>query len=120
KKFISLSENEEKGVNKRYIITHKKTKEEQSNRWANLSNFDRNSTIKLAESCGAPIEDGTHQEVSREEGEEMNFQEFMKKNNAIEHGDEIDGKTVVVIGKPGSLSGAEFTVFEDDYLNENK
>lgn len=120
KKFVSLLENEQKGVNKRYIITHKKTKEEQSSRWASLSNFDRNSTIRLAESCGAPIEDGIHQEVSREEGEEMNFHEFMKKNNSIEHGDDVDGKTVVVIGKPGSLSGAEFTVFEDDYLNENK
>ena len=27
---------------------------------------------------------------------------------------------VVVVGKPGSLSGAEFKVFEDEYLNESK
>jgi hypothetical protein len=120
KKFTTLTENEEKGINKRYIITHKKTKKEEENRWKSLSNFDRNSTIRLAESCGCPVEDGKHQEVSREQGEEINTKEFMQRNNDIDHGDEIEGKSVVVVDKPGSLSGAEFKVFEDDYLNENK
>jgi hypothetical protein len=58
--------------------------------------------------------------VSREQGEKENEVEFMKRNNGVDHGDEIDGKAIVVVGKPGSLSGAEFKVFEDDYLNENK
>jgi hypothetical protein len=44
----------------------------------------------------------------------------MKRNTNVDHGDTVDGKTVVVVSKPGSLSGAEFKVFEDDYLNENK
>jgi hypothetical protein len=121
KKFTTLTEHEEKGVNKRYIITHQKTKEEESNRWAALSGFDKNSTIRLAESCGAPIEDGVKEKmVSREQGEEENMREFMQRNSNVDHGDEIEGKAVVVVGKPGSLSGAEFKVFEDDYLNESK
>ena len=120
KKFTTLTENEEKGINKRYIITHQKTKKEESDRWKSLSNFDRNSTIRLAESCGCPVEDGKGQEVSREQGEEINTKEFMQRNSGVGHGDEVDGKAVVVVDKPGSLSGAEFTVFEDDYLNENK
>lgn len=121
KKFISESEQKELGVNKRYIITHKTTGEEQSKKWAKLSNFEKNSTIKLAESCGCPVEDGTkHQQVSREQGEEMNKKEFMKRNQGVDAGDVVDGKKVVVVDKPGSLSGAEFKVFEDDYLNENK
>jgi len=121
KKFTTLTENEEKGINKRYVITHKKTKEEESNRWAKLSGFERNSTIRLAESCGGEIEDGSkHQEVSREQGEDMNMKEFMQRNSGVDHGDEIEGKAVVVVGKPDSLSGAEFKVFEEDYLNENK
>ena len=41
RKFSSLLENEEKGINKRYIITEKFTKEEQSRRWKQL--FENNS-----------------------------------------------------------------------------
>jgi hypothetical protein len=121
KKFISESEHKELGVNKRYIITHKSSKEEEINKWAKLSNFEKNSTIKIAESCGCPVDNGIEDKlVSREQGELENEQNFMKRNDNIEHGDEIDGKTIVVVGKPGSLSGAEFKVFEEDYLNENK
>jgi hypothetical protein len=121
KKFVSLTENEEKGINKRYIITHQKSAEEESNRWKALSNFDKNSTIRIAEACGCDIDDGTKEKtVSREQGEEENKRDFMKRNSNVDHGDTVDGKAVVVVSKPGSLSGAEFKVFEDDYLNENK
>jgi len=121
KKFVSLTENEEKGINKRYIITHKNTSDEESNRWKALSNFDKNSTIRLAESCGCPIEDGkTEKIVSREQGEEENMKEFMQRNSNVDHGDEIEGKAIIVVPKPSSLSGAEFKVFQDEYLNENK
>lgn len=121
KKFVSLTENEDKGINKRYIITHQKSAEEESNRWKALSNFDKNSTIRIAEACGCDIDDGTKEKtVSREQGEEENKRDFMKRNSNVDHGDTVDGKSVVVVAKPGSLSGAEFKVFEDDYLNENK
>ncbi len=121
KKFVSLSENEEKGINKRYIITHQASKEDETKKWAKLSNFEKNSTIRIAESCGCPVEDGTTEKmVSREQGEVENEKEFMKRNSNVGHGDTVDGKAVVVVSKPGSLSGAEFKVFEDDYLNENK
>lgn len=121
KKFVSLTENEEKGINKRYIITHKATQQEEASKWAKLSNFEKNSTIRIAESCGCPIEDSTTEKmVSREQGELENEKEFMKRNSNIDHGDTVDGKKVIVVSKPGSLSGAEFKVFEDDYLNENK
>jgi hypothetical protein len=121
KKFITESEHKDKGVNKRYIITHKPTAEEESNKWAKLANFEKNSTIRLAESCGCPVDDGTNEKmVSREQGEQENEREFMQRNNGVDAGDSIDGKAVIVVGKPGSLSGAEFKVFEEDYLNENK
>jgi len=120
RKFVGLTENEEKGVNKRYIITHKKSKEEESNRWKSLSDFEKNSTIRLAESCGCDEPEVSHKEVSREQGEIENEKEFMKRNQEIDAGDSVDGKEVIVVPKPDSLSGAEFKVFEDDYLNESK
>lgn len=121
RKFITESENNDKGVNKRYIITHKKSAEEESNRWKNLSNFEKNSTIKIAESCGCPVDNGTSEKmVTREQGEKEIANEFMKRNTNLNHGDEINGKKVIVVSKPGSLSGAEFKVFEEDFMNENK
>lgn len=121
KKFTTLTEHKEKGINKRYVITHKKSSEEELNRWKNLSGFEKNSTIRIAESCGCPIEDGVKEKmVSREQGENENIKEFMQRNNGVNHGDEIEGKTVVVVPKPNSLSGAEFKVFQDEYLNEGK
>ncbi len=121
KKFTTLNENEEKGVNKRYIITHKRDANEEKNRWNSLANFEKDSTIKIAESCGCPVEDGVKEKmVSREQGEAENERDFMKRNQAINAGDEVNGKVVVSVAKPGSLSGAEFKVFQDDYLNENK
>jgi len=118
KKFISLTENEDKGVNKRYIITHKKTKEEESNRWGKLVGFDKNETIKLAESCGAPIEDGKPVELAKEKKSMLS--ESFKRNTNVSGGDEVNGKKVISVVKPGSLSNATFKVFEEDYLNENK
>jgi len=121
KKFITESEHKELGVNKRYIITHKLSKDEEANKWAKLANFERNSTIRLAESCGCPVDDGTKEKmVSREQGEQENEREFMQRNNNVDAGDTLDGKEIVVVAKPGSLSGAEFKVFKDDYINESK
>ena len=121
RKFVTESEHEEKNINKRYIITHKKTAEEESNRWKNLSNFEKNSTIKIAESCGCPIDNGVSEKmVTREQGERDNEKEFMKRNTSVDHGDEINGKRIIVVPKPNSLSGAEFKVFEEDYINESK
>jgi hypothetical protein len=121
RKFISEAEHKELGVNKRYIITPKKTADEESDRWKRLAGFQKNETIKLAESCGCPTEDSTSEKmVTREQGEEMNKKEFMKRNNNVDHGDEIGGRAVVVVPKPNSLTNATYKVFEDDYLNEGK
>ena len=118
KKFTSLTENEEKGVNKRYIITHQKSGEEESNRWSKLVGFDKNSTIRIAESCGAPIEDGKKVELAKEKPSMLS--ESFKRNDNVNSGDEFNGKKVISVVKPGSLSNAKIKVFEEDYLNESK
>lgn len=121
RKFITESENLDSGVNKRYIITHKTTSEEESNRWKRLSSFNKDETIKLAESCGGKVDDGTKTRiVSREEGEKLNKEDFIKRNKEIECGEELNGMKVVSVDKPNSITNATYKVFEDDYLNENK
>lgn len=119
RKFATLKENEEKGVNKRYIVTEQRTKEEEENRWKKLALFETYETIKNAESCGCADVEDSH-EVSMEHGQEENEKEFMQRNSDAEVGGEVDGRVVVMVPKPNSLSNAMFKVFEDDYLNEGK
>lgn len=118
RKFTSLNENEEKGINKRYIVTEQRSSDEQSNRWKKLSLFETYETINAAENCGCGAEDLGH--VSAEQGQKENEIEFMKRNSDAEAGGQVDGRDVVMVSKPGSLSNAMFKVFQDDYLNEGK
>lgn len=122
RKFASLSENEEKGINKRYIVTEQRNEEEQSDRWKKLAMFETYETIKRAENvieeCGCNVDDS--HEVSMEQGEAENERDFMQRNSDVEAGGEVDGRVVLIVPKPNSLSNAMFKVFQDDYLNEGK
>ena len=119
RKFSSINENEEKGINRRYIVTEKRSSDEQSDRWKKLSLFETYDTInhldKLDE-CGC---NDNHQ-VSMSQGEEENERDFMQRNSDVEAGGEVDGREVVIVAKPNSLSNAMFKVFKEDYLNENR
>ena len=46
--------------------------------------------------------------------------EFLLRNADAEAGGTVDGRNVIVVPKPNSLSNAMFKVFEDDFLNESK
>lgn len=132
RKFSSLNENEEKGINKRYIITEKLNKEEEVNNWKRLTSFEKNESITNAENvisderyneiiseCTAPI--GYNDKyVSREEGEVEDSQEFSQRNNDLENGEVHNNKKVIIIMKPNSLSNSSYKVYEEDYLNENR
>ena len=126
KKFTSLNENKEKGVNKRYIITEHRTLEEEENRWKKLAMFETYETIKKAENvieeCGCDALPAEHEnEVSMEQGEAEDERAFRERNLDAEVGsDNIDGKVVIMVPKPNSLSNAMFKVYQEDYLNENK
>lgn len=133
KKFISENEQKELGINKRYVITHKKTAKEESDRWKKLSNLGAYETIKEAEEvisdsetqklmeCGCPgsVSDASNT-VSRAEGEKENEQDFMERNDGVEAGESIEGKSVVIVPKSKTISNVKYKVFEEDFLNENK
>lgn len=121
RKFSSLNENIEKGINKRYIVTEQRNVDEQNDRWKRLSLFEAyetiNSTDDVIEECGCGIDNHM---VSMDAGQEENEKDFMQRNSDAEAGGEVDGRAVVMVSKPNSLSNAMFKVFQDDYLNENK
>ncbi len=72
RKFSSLEENEKAGINKRYIITEKLSKEQQSKRWKQLYENDC--------FCGIKDSDNT---ISRDDYEQQANKEF-NTNNQIE------------------------------------
>lgn len=120
KKFITIEENEEKGINKRYIITQQRSDEEEKSNWKKLAMFETYQTIKKAETISENdkiaedvkvklISENTHKD-------EQNF----RKRLDINEGDSIDGRKVILVAKNNSLSNAILKVFEDDFLNESK
>ena len=135
KRFNSILENEKLGVNKRYIITEKTTKEYEKERMSRLAGFKLYETINdaenLSEVLGAePIVDGTKVNVENSEDKfglrdgfdsegENNFPEDFPLDNHEPEKNSINEETVEVI-KPGSLFGLTYKFKKLDFLNENK
>jgi hypothetical protein len=116
-------------VNKRYIVTEKRNVDEEKDRWKKLSLFETYETIRKAEglcecleecSCGASDSYEDDNLMTMYQGQEENERDFMQRNQNAEAGEFIDGKEVVIVAKPKSLSNAMYKVFKDDFMNENK
>lgn len=116
RKFTTIQENEEKGINKRYIVTEQRNEEEQNNRWKKLVLFEGSETIKRAERVTEESEFSKEVPVVKEEIS----REIMMRNLDAEVGGIFEGRAVILVPKPNSLSNAMLKVFEDDFLNESK
>jgi hypothetical protein len=129
RKFALNEVNEKEGVNKKYIVTEKRSAEEEKERWKRLSMMETSETIHKAENivecscgCNGTCGCGNQEEeyVTMNQGQEENEQEFMQRNQDAESGEMIDGKEVIIVAKPNSLSNAMYKVFKSDFMNENK
>ena len=138
KRFNSILENEKLGVNKRYIITEKTTKEYEKERMSRLAGFKLYETIKGAENLSEVLGAEPELEVksSVPEGAQdcgMFHPDFGKdtfdgegENNfpedfALEtpEASALNEETVE-IQKPGSLFGLTYKFKKKDFLSENK
>ena len=121
---------DEEGVNKRYIVTEKRDVNEQKDRWKKLSLFETYETIHKAEgmcecmdecSCGGGSNYSEDESlVTMDQGQEENERDFMQRNQEAESGEFVDGKEVVIVAKPKSMTNVLYKVFKDDFMNENK
>lgn len=121
---------DEEGVNKRYIVTEKRDLNEQKDRWKKLSLFETYETIHKAEgmcecmdecSCGGGSNYSEDENlVTMDQGQEENERDFMQRNQEAESGEFVDGKEVVIVAKPKSMTNVLYKVFKDDFMNENK
>jgi len=120
---------DEEGVNKRYVVTEKRSVGEEKDRWKKLSLFETYETIHKAEglcecmnecTCGASDSYEDDNLVAMDQGQEENERDFMKRNQEAENGEFVDGKEVVIVAKPQSMTNVLYKVFKDDFMNENK
>lgn len=129
RKFALNEVNEKEGMNKRYIVTEHRSAEEEKERWKRLAMMETYETIHKAESlcecmgectcgCGDSVSDEEY--VTMDQGQEENEQDFMQRNQDAEAGEMVDGKEVIIVAKPNSLSNAMYKVFKNDFMNENK
>lgn len=124
KKFFSLEENQEKGINKRYLITEKTSEEYQRERWKKLSSFKTYESIKEAEEMNDFFD-------SLQENKQpfVNPLTLKRLTENVSHDDIFNDETTpvenksedtVIVEKPNSKFGLEYKFFKEDFLNESK
>lgn len=120
---------DEEGVNKRYIVTEKRNVDEEKDRWKKLSLFETYETIHKAEgmcecmnecTCGSSDSYEDDNLVTMGQGQEENERDFIQRNQDAESGEFVDGKKVIIVSKPNSMTNVKYKVFKDDFMNENK
>jgi hypothetical protein len=125
KKFSNIFENEEKGVNKRYIITEKTTEEFEKERMQKLSGFKLYESIKSAENLDEVFEKNGNEEDFITTEYDIDMHGYSEEPTFVEPNfktveDVVVNEEYVEVEKPGSLFGLKYKFKKSDFLNENK
>lgn len=118
KKFSNILENEEKGINKRYIITEKTTEEFEKERMSRLANFKLYETIKSAEN----LDNVLSEDVDFYEEEDVNllFESEEKEIFETKNDNILNEEEYIEVQKPNSIFGLKYKFKKKDFLNEDK
>jgi len=118
KKMFSTSENEAKGINKRYLVTEKTSDEYLKERWKKLTSFKLNESIVENEELNEFLNECDY--TSKPIIPSKPCKEPIKVIK--EHVKEINSNSeeTVIVKKPGSLFELEYKFYKKDFLNENK
>ena len=123
KKIFTDSENKEKGINKKYLITEKTTDEYKKDRWSKLSNFKLYESIKEAEKVIDPDEYDNLPLIPPlgkggfEPSDEI---EYFEKDMIQSDDDNQLAEEMVFVEKPSSSFGTQYKFYKKDFLNESK
>ena len=110
---------EEKGINKRYIITEKTTEEFEKERMKKLSGFKLYESIKEAENLDSAFKEDVIEEPIMDTAEFEFIQPETDMPN-VEIEDVVINEEFVEVEKPGSIFGLKYKFKKADFLNENK
>jgi hypothetical protein len=123
KKLFTDSENKEKGINKRYLVTEKTSKEYLKERWAKLTNFKIYESIQENEELNTALNECGCEEQPLTA---MKSFEAPKDYEVSPEGIDVNDipadnlEETVTVQKPGSLFGLEYVFYKKDFLNEDK
>jgi hypothetical protein len=118
KKIFSESENIEKGVNKKYLITEKTTDEYQKERWSKLSNFKIYESIREAEEVVNPEEYDELPPVAPKAN--LSEAEYFERDMTAPEETKPHGEEHIDVEKPSSMFGTTYRFYKNDFLNESK
>lgn len=118
KKIFSESENIEKGINKKYLITEKTTEEYQKERWSKLSSFKIYESIKEAEEVVNPEEYDELPPVTPLAP--INEAEYFERDMTAPEETKTHGEECIDVEKPSSMFGTTYRFYKNDFLNESK
>lgn len=127
KKFFSLNENKDKGINKRYLVTKKTTSEYEKERWSKMVNLKSRETIKEAEEMNNFFET-----LSENKDPEtlLNFKPVLNESLKYSSDDIFEepkkpinentgDNEIIEVENPKSKFGTCFKFFKKDFLSEN-
>ncbi len=122
KKVFLLNENEEKGINKRYLITEKPSETYEKERWAKLSNFQIYESIRKAENVlnkDEVIDDVIYSQpaLGKDGFEPSDEVEYFEKEIMNSTAEDLK-EDFVTVDKPGSRFGITYKFNKKDFLNE--
>lgn len=127
KKFFSLNENKDKGINKRYLVTEKTTEEYEKERWSKMVNLKTRETIKEAEEMSTFFD--TLNE-NKDPETLLNFKPVLNESLNYSSDDIFDepkkpinenagDNEMIEVENPKSKFGTCFKFFKKDFLSEN-
>lgn len=129
RKIFSESDNIQKGINKKYLITEKTTEEYKKERWSKLTSFKLYESIKEAEEIinpedyndlpwSPPLSKGGFEPHDEVEYYEKNMLDKDELFNDSPEGD--SSEETVSVEKPSSSFGTEYKFYKKDFMNESK
>ena len=118
KKMFSTSENEAKGINKRYLVTEKTSDEYLKERWKKLTNFKINESINENAELNEFLNDCSDKpEVTVPA---KSYKAPVNESKEVIKSTNNTSEETVTVKKPGSLFEVEYMFYKKDFLNENK
>ena len=113
-KYMQMNES----AKKRYKPSRELTEKELSCRWKRMATMKTNETIRLAESVipDTPAPPKPKKKLT----ESTEGLQSLSRNNNLNEGDTVEGKVVVEVRKPESITPVFYKVFQEDYENKSK
>ena len=127
KKFFSLNENQEKGINKRYLVTEKTTEQYEKERWNKLTNFKSRESINEAEEMNTYFDLLSENKdpektilYKKALNENVIPEDLFEESILTPFTPSDSSEDTIEVDKPNSKFGLTYKFFKKDFMNEQR